>query len=63
MELREYPNLPRSIGIVVSSKYATLHELQTIYSVEDVQDLIEVITTDGQNQEIVRRHEESKNSR
>jgi hypothetical protein len=29
---------------------ATLHELQTVYSVEDAQDLLEVILVKGENE-------------
>jgi hypothetical protein len=48
--LLEYANLPRTIGAVVSSQLATLHECQTIYSVEDVYLMLEVISIDAHNQ-------------
>jgi hypothetical protein len=35
---------------VVSSQIATLHECQTIYSVEDVYLMLEVISIDAHNQ-------------
>lgn len=31
------------IGLVVSRKLATLHELQTVYGLEDCYDMLEVI--------------------
>ncbi|MGX2974497.1 hypothetical protein ACWIUH_05875 [Ursidibacter arcticus] len=37
------------VGAVVSSKLATLHELQTIYGLEDALDLIEVSSVDAYN--------------
>jgi hypothetical protein len=33
----------------VSSKLATLHELSTVYGIEDVYDLLEVIAVDAYN--------------
>jgi len=50
-----YPNLPQTIGSVVSAKLATLGELQTIYSLEDVYNLMEVLSTDSANEERARK--------
>lgn len=49
--------MPPSIGAVVSSRYASLIELQTAYGVEDLYLLIEIIVIDSHNQKIA----ESKN--
>lgn len=40
------------VGIVVSRRLATLHELQTIYSAEDAYDMLEIITVDNHNQAV-----------
>lgn len=45
--------MSRSIGLIVSRKYATLHELQTVYGSEDLYDLIEIIVVDGHNERIM----------
>ena len=37
-----------------SSRLATLHELDTVYGVEDMYDLIEVIAVDALNREAAR---------
>ena len=34
---------------MISQRLATLHELQTVYGVEDLHDLLEVIIVDGVN--------------
>lgn len=38
------------IGTLVSAKAATLHELQTVYGIEDAYDLLEIAVIDSQNQ-------------
>jgi hypothetical protein len=35
--------------VVIKAKLATLNEVQTVYSVEDVYDLIEMMIIDGAN--------------
>ncbi len=47
--LIEYVNLPPIIGALVSSRIATLHELQTVYGVEDAYNLLEVVGVDNHN--------------
>jgi hypothetical protein len=44
-----------TIGMVVSSKMATLHELGTIYSIEDMYDMLEIIAIDAHNLMIARK--------
>ena len=46
----EYPTVAGVIGVVVSSKLATLYELQTIYSYEDMLDLYEVYLVNNYNE-------------
>jgi hypothetical protein len=44
--LVEYANVPKNIGTVVSSRLATLHELQTSLGVRDLYDLLEILAVD-----------------
>ncbi len=44
-----------TIGVLVSAKMATLHELQTIYSMKDAYDMLEILYVDNQNQQIANR--------
>lgn len=49
--------------MVVSSGKATLAELQSVYGLEDLEDLIEVILVDAHNQRIIaraRKHKEQQ---
>lgn len=51
----DYPNLPRNIAIVIGRKpapLATLHDLGTIYGLEDLHDMLEVMSVDAVNQEV-----------
>jgi hypothetical protein len=45
--------VPRSIATVVSAGKATLHELDTVYGVEDLWLLLEVITVDAHNHRVL----------
>jgi hypothetical protein len=49
-----YTNVPRIIGTLVSSGKATLHELQTVYGVQDAYDMLEVISVDLHNERVIR---------
>lgn len=42
--------------MIVSYRLATLHELQTVYSLEDALDLLEVISVDSYNQNKTAKH-------
>lgn len=44
-----YLNVPRSIATVVSSRLATLAELDSVLGVQDLYDLIEIIAVDAHN--------------
>lgn len=48
-------NIPPRIGMVVSSGLATLAELQTVYGIRDLYDLIEVINVDAHNQRVIAK--------
>lgn len=52
-----YANVPRVIGTLVSARQATLHELQTVYGVEDAYNMLEVVNVDHHNERVIRgRH-------
>ena len=51
----DYENIPRLIGIVVSSGLATLRELRTVYSLEDLYNLLEVYLVNAHNQRVARK--------
>ena len=51
--LVEYQAAPQTISTIVSSRLATLHELDTVYGVEDLWILLEVHAVDRHNAYIV----------
>lgn len=40
-------------GTLVSRRFATLHELDTVYGLEDVYDMMEIIAVDSYNQSLM----------
>ena len=48
--MSEYIGVSNLIGVVVSSKLATLIELQTVYSYDDVWDLYEIFVVNNYNE-------------
>lgn len=50
--------MPSTIATVVSSKLATLYELDTVYGVEDLWRLLEINSIDNYNDMIVNRYQE-----
>lgn len=52
----EYANVSPVIGVLVSSRIATLHELKTVYGVRDAYDLLEVVTVDNYNNREAQRY-------
>lgn len=50
----KYRNVPMYIAYIISSKQATLHELSTVYGVEDMYNLIEIISVDAHNARVAR---------
>ena len=46
----EYPNVDPFIGSIVASKQATLHELKTVYTLEDAYNLYEIIAVTRYNE-------------
>jgi hypothetical protein len=51
--LAEYENVPTLIGALVSAKLATLHELQTVYGLEDAYNLLEILLVDRHNERVL----------
>lgn len=47
-------NVPTVIATLVSHKMAALHELDTVYGVQDAYDMIEIIAIDMHNEALVR---------
>jgi hypothetical protein len=50
--------VPRTIGAVVSSRLASLVELDTVLGVEDLYALLEVISVDAHNQRIASQQKD-----
>ncbi len=50
--------MPNTIAVLLSNKCATLHELQTVYGLEDAYDMIEVLMVDAHNTRILQRQAE-----
>lgn len=44
--------------MIVGSKLATLHELQTVYSLQDAHNLLEVVIVRGENERRAAKHVE-----
>ncbi|KKI41934.1 transglycosylase [Lelliottia sp. V89_10] len=57
--LVNYENVPSTIATIVSSKLATLYELDTVYGTEDLWRLLEINTVDNYNQMVINRAQES----
>jgi len=50
--------VPRTIASVVSARLATLHELQTVYGLMDLWDLIEIHAVDAHNEGVMQREQQ-----
>lgn len=59
MGLVKYENVPSTIATVVSSKLATLYELDTFYGTEDLWRLLEINTVESYNQMVINRSQEN----
>jgi hypothetical protein len=58
--LAEYVNVPHTIGMVISSGKASMMELSTVLSLEDVHDIIEVLQVDSYNSRVIAQRSEHK---
>ena len=45
------------IARVISAKYATLHELQSVYGAEDLYNLLEIVAVENYNTNIMNRED------
>ena len=52
----QYPNMPQILGTVISHGKATLHELDTVYGLEDVYLMLDIIKVDAQNRHVVNQY-------
>ncbi|WP_404612874.1 hypothetical protein [Rhodanobacter hydrolyticus] len=47
--------MPKTIATVVSSRLASLHELDTVYGTTDMWGFLEIIAVDNHNQSVMNR--------
>ena len=59
-DLIDYPNVPPMIGMAISGRPELLVALNTVLSVEDLHDILEVIAVDAHNRRILRKKDEDK---
>ena len=50
-------NVPRTIGAVISSGLASMVDIQNELGMEDIYDLLEIITIDAYNKRIAEKSE------
>ncbi|MHC5174351.1 transcription elongation factor GreA [Serratia rhizosphaerae] len=50
----EYTNVPHTIATVISSGKATKAELDSVYGVQDLWDLLEIIQVDAHNSRVMQ---------
>jgi len=43
------------IATLISARMATLHELDTVYGIEDAYDMLEIVLVDNYNESLMRR--------
>ena len=48
-------NISAPIATLLSKRIAALHELDTVYGVQDVYDMLEIITVDDYNNALANR--------
>lgn len=53
--LIECRNVPQLISILVTAKAATLHELDTVYGLEDAYKLLEIVAVDSHNLRVMEK--------
>lgn len=51
------------MGAIISSRLATLHELQTVYGTQDAYDLLEIIYVDKHNDNVIKQLEAEQHER
>ena len=50
--LKDYVNLSGCVGLPISKGMATLHEMETVYSLEDAWDMLEIMSIDNHNERV-----------
>ncbi|MDR1311996.1 MAG: transcription elongation factor GreA [Burkholderiaceae bacterium] len=51
--LASYVNVPLVVAIAIANKKATLIELQTVYGIEDLYDMMEMIAVESYNRGVM----------
>lgn len=54
----QYANVPRTVAVALSARLATLHELDSVYGIEDLYDLLEVHAVDAHNRNVLAARED-----
>lgn len=63
VSLLDYPNVPPSIGMVVSRDLKMIEPLNATISVEELHDLLEIIVIDGHNARQIAKAEAARRRR
>ena len=53
----EYTNIAPIFATVISARMVTLHELDTVYGLEDVFDMLEIIAIDNHNRNVLNKRD------
>lgn len=48
-------------GAVISAKLATLHEIKTVYTYDDILLMYDIICVDNYNQNVINQNQEQEN--
>lgn len=48
-------------GAVISAKLATLHEIRTVYTYDDILLMYDIICVDNYNQNVINQNQEQEN--
>jgi len=51
----EYANVSRAIGAAVSSGMATLRDLDEVYGLDELYDMLEIISVDAHNARVLNK--------
>ena len=57
---KSYPNVRPLIALIIGKRFATLYELQTVYSYADALDMAEVIAVNNYNEDLLYRQAQEK---
>lgn len=61
--LRDYVNIPPTIGTLLSHDPLLITPLSSTLSIEEMHDLLEVYRVDSYNRQIIRREQERRDSK